>query len=155
MHLGLADHESALRFSCYLKLFGFSISLDHYPFYQKIRDAIKRKDEQYGNGRMIGWSWYDGCYPATVRFFESTWKRPRWPWSKKIVRADIYPDTPIPYPGKGENSWDCDEDATHSMMTAEETELGAVVAMVESVLRSRYRHGGLSWRPKLKVVQRG
>lgn len=90
----------------------------------------------------------EGCYPATIRFFESRWKRSRWPFAKKLVRADITPDTPIPFPGKGENSWDCGEDATHALTTVADTALKATMAMTESVMRSRLKYGGKNWRPK-------
>jgi hypothetical protein len=87
-------------------------------------------------------------YAATVEVQEATWKRPRWPWPHRMVRCEITPDVPIPFPGKGENSWDCGEDATHSMTCAATNEQEAVSALVASVLRDRYRHGGKHWRPK-------
>jgi hypothetical protein len=63
------------------------------------------------------------------------------------IRAKITPDTPIPFPGKGENSWDCGEDATHSMTCNATNEQEAVAKLVASVLNDRYRHGGKNWRP--------
>ena len=86
-------------------------------------------------------------YSATVKIEEATWKRPRWPWPLRHIRAEITPDVPIPSPGKGENSWDCGEDATHSMTCAATNEQEAVAALVKSVLDDRYRHGGKDWRP--------
>lgn len=94
----------------------------------------------------------EGVYPATVNLYESTWKRPRWPFAVRMIRADIKPDTPIPFPGKGENSWDCGEDAVHELTTQADTPLKAVVALVESVLRSRERNGGRNWRPSTKTA---
>jgi hypothetical protein len=199
--IGLADYDHALTAHFCIGLINLYWHLDHWPLYQRIRDRIKRKNETYGNGRTIGFSFGEGMllvdiwndpmehrhadprwwhfafiprdfffghsvhsertiresrvdvpmpernYPATVRVFESTWKRPRWPWPKRIVRCDITPDTPIPFPGKGENSWDCGEDATHSMTCMASTEYEAVAKLVESVLRDRHRHGGKQWRP--------
>ncbi len=97
----------------------------------------------------------EGQYPATVRLFESTWKRPRW-FARRMIRAEVTPDTSIPIPGKGDNSWDCGETATHSLTTPADTVRKAVVAMVESVLRTREKHGsrhggGTSWRPAEKA----
>lgn len=43
----------------------------------------------------------EGLHPASIRFFESTWKRPRWPWRERLIRADIELRRPIPVPGKG------------------------------------------------------
>lgn len=89
----------------------------------------------------------EGGYLATVRIFESYWKRSRWPWPKRVIRAEITPDKPIPFPGKGENSWDCGEDATHSMTCVADTPLKAAMSLSESVMRSRLRYGGRTWRP--------
>jgi hypothetical protein len=89
----------------------------------------------------------EAVYPAEVKIEEATWKRPRWPWPLRRIRAKITPDTPIPFPGKGENSWDCGEDATHSMTCNATNEQEAVAKLVASVLNDRYRHGGKNWRP--------
>ncbi len=89
----------------------------------------------------------EGPYPCTVRIFESTWKRPRWHWPRKMIRADITPDTPIPVPGKGENSWDCGEDATWSMTCPAQTPEEAAAQLSQSILRDRDRYGGPHWRP--------
>lgn len=86
-------------------------------------------------------------YPAKIKLFESTWKRPRWPFSEKMIRADIDMFTPIPFPGKGENSWDCGEDATHSMTGPYSTVEDAIEAMRKSVMRDRERYGGQDWQP--------
>jgi hypothetical protein len=89
----------------------------------------------------------EGPYPCTVRIFESTWKRPRWHWPRKMLRADIVPDDPIPVPGKGENSWDCDEDATYSMTCPATCGAEAALMLQTSILRDRQRYGGDNWRP--------
>lgn len=86
------------------------------------------------------------AYPCTVRLFESTWQRPRWPWPQRLVRADVDVPGGIPHPGKGENSWDCGEDATYSMTCPATTVEQAVARMVESVLKDRRRYGGsVNW----------
>ncbi len=91
----------------------------------------------------------EGGYAATVEIFESTWKRPRWPgfW-RRMVRSTITPDIPIPFPGKGENAWDCGEDSTHSMTGAYETAFEAAMALSKSVMKDRVRHGGWNYRPE-------
>jgi hypothetical protein len=89
----------------------------------------------------------EGNYRARVEMFESTWKRPRW-FAKRMVRATIHTPDGIPHPGKGENSWDCGENATYSLTCPAATVEEAIAAMVESVLRSRRRHGGsVNWEP--------
>ena len=89
----------------------------------------------------------EGAYPATVKMVEACWKRSRWPFAKKLIRAEVTPDKPIPFPGKGENSWDCGEDATHSMTCSADTPFKAAMKLSESVMRDRVRHGGQNWRP--------
>ncbi|HEX5426636.1 MAG TPA: hypothetical protein VFW94_24200 [Candidatus Acidoferrales bacterium] len=87
-------------------------------------------------------------YPATVKFYEARWRRRRWPFGwKRFLRADITPDTPIPFPGKGESAWDCGEDAMHSLTCTSTTDWEAIGAAVQSVMRSRIRYGGMNWRP--------
>lgn len=89
----------------------------------------------------------EGCYPATVRLFESTWKRPRW-FASRLVRADVKVERGIPFPGKGENSYDCGDGALHGLTTKADTIEEAIAATVESALRSRRRYGGsVDWQP--------
>lgn len=93
----------------------------------------------------------EGVYMATATFNKDSWARKRW-WTKTLVRCEVVPDTPIPFPGKGESAWDCGEDAMHSSYFPAVEDHEAVSKVVESVLRSRYRHGGRNWRPeKVKV----
>jgi hypothetical protein len=206
LELELATDDHAISASIAFFFFAFWIHLDNWNLHRKLSDLIKRKDERYGNGREVGFYFYEdaivlnlwndpmehrykdprwwhiyiivpdkifgsrkhsertleeqrveipmpeGNYPGTVRLFESTWKRPRWPWPKKLIRADVTPDRPVPFPGKGENSWDCGEDAAHSMTCCQSTVVGAVAAFVKSVLEDRYRHGGPHWRPETKKL---
>src|SRR5690606_25314615 len=73
----------------------------------------------------------------------STWKRPRWPFATRIrrVQIDMDKDEQIPVMGKGENSWDCGEDATYGITVAADTIEAGVAKLVESILRSRRRYG--------------
>lgn len=91
----------------------------------------------------------EGKYPATVELYYSIWTRPRWPFARKIKRANIELRHGIPVPGKGENSWDLDDDAILSMTCPANTVEGAIGQVVESALRSRRRHGGsIDWKPE-------
>jgi hypothetical protein len=80
-------------------------------------------------------------YPATVVLTEDSWKRPRWPYSRRIKRAQVTPDEGIPSMGKGENVWDCGPDGTYGLTCAARTVEQAVGAMVEVVYRERRRYG--------------
>lgn len=92
----------------------------------------------------------EGGYAAKVRIYEAVWRRKRWPFVwRKLLRADITMDTPIPFPGKGESEYDCGEDATHSMTCCADTPLKAAMVMSESVMRSRIKYGnGFNYRPE-------
>jgi hypothetical protein len=85
-------------------------------------------------------------YPATVKFEECTWKRPRW-FPTRIIRATVDIPEGVPVPGKGENSWDCGEDAIYSSTFPAGTIAEAVGKVVQSAMRDRIKYGGLNWRP--------
>lgn len=62
-----------------------------------------------------------------------------------------YVDPPVhvvPFPGKGENSWDCGEDAIMGAGADEPTPEAAVASVVKSALRNRRRYGGEGWKPE-------
>ncbi len=92
----------------------------------------------------------EATYLADILFQRASWKRPRWPGKEVIMRADIEMHEPIPFPGKGENSWDQGEDATSSMSTPATTVHEAVGAVVSSIMRNRLLYGGKGWRPAKK-----
>lgn len=89
----------------------------------------------------------EGCYIAEIELYEARWKRPRWPFARSLMRAEIAPNPPIPVPGKGESDWDCGDDATHSMTMLARTPEQAIGMLVADVLRTRHRHGGTDWMP--------
>jgi hypothetical protein len=91
----------------------------------------------------------EGQYAATVELTEDTWQRPRaWWTSHRLQRAHIDCERGIPHPGKGENSYDCEDDATYGLTTEAANEAEAIGKMVASVMRSRQKYGGLDWQPK-------
>lgn len=63
-----------------------------------------------------------------------------------IVELD-FGGAPVPSPGKGENSWDCGEDACHGMSVGAETIEEAIGKFVATELRRRAQYGGRNWRP--------
>lgn len=86
-------------------------------------------------------------YPATAKLVEFTWKRSRSPFTKRMIRADIDIPAGIPVPGKGENSWDCGDDATYSITTGEVRSIAEGVGkLVGSCLETRVKRSGyLGW----------
>lgn len=87
----------------------------------------------------------EGSYPGVAKLEVCTWKRPRWP--KALVKKSVWIDCKpgVPFPGKGENSWDCGMDAIcgtgHSGHSVEE----AIGHYVAYVLTKRRRYGGKNW----------
>jgi hypothetical protein len=55
---------------------------------------------------------------------------------------------PVPFPGKGENSWDCGEDATHGYYGPAASIEDAVGNLVTSTLKRRRKYGGRDWKPE-------
>ena len=90
----------------------------------------------------------EGSYPATVKLEVATWDRPRW-FAKRVKRVSIDMEKPIPFPGKGENSWDCGDDARHGMTAPAKNMADGIGKMVSSVLNNRLRRGGpYKWEKK-------
>jgi len=94
----------------------------------------------------------EGVYGGECALTEDTWQRPRW-FAKRLRRATVEMREPIPFPGKGENDWDCGEDALYGLTAPASTVAEAVAATAASALRSRERYGGIDYVPeKLRSV---
>ena len=97
----------------------------------------------------------EGRYPATVELHRTTLRRERLRRVTTSYYADLTPACGVPVPGKGENSYDCGDDAIYSSSAAVSTpEYGsewvteAVSGFVNGVLRQRSRYGsGLAYVP--------
>lgn len=84
----------------------------------------------------------EGPYPAEAKLVEYSWSRSRW-FTKRLKRVQIEIAKGIPHAGKGENSWDCGDDATFGITTGECHSIPEGVGiLVGSVLHSRVRYGG-------------
>lgn len=82
------------------------------------------------------------AYQAHAKLMRYTWKRPRW-FAKSIKRVEIEIPEGIPFEGKGENAWDCGQDATFSMTTGECNSIAEGVGkLVGSCLKERVKNGG-------------
>lgn len=99
--------------------------------------------------REISVAMPERAYTGTCELREDSWTRRRG-GRRVLYRAYIEMQEPIPFPGKGENSWDCGEDACHGMTCPAKTFAEAIAAITASVLRDRERRGGLDWRPQQK-----
>lgn len=90
------------------------------------------------------------AYPCVVVMKEGRWRRAYLPWGKTVMRAHIDCKEGVPFPGKGENSWDCGDDAIYSTCAPAKTVEEGIAGYVESVLRNRRRYGGsVNWQKKV------
>lgn len=88
-------------------------------------------------------------YPVTVKEEFATWTRPTFfgfrlpfkPFTLKRRSFEITPEKPVPIPGKGENSWDCGDDAVYSMTVRVDSADAALRRFIQSVERTRSKYG--------------
>jgi hypothetical protein len=85
-------------------------------------------------------------YHGTATLTVDTWRRARW-FPRHLNRVTIDVPGGVPVPGKGENAWDCDEDAIHSQTSTARTIENGIANLVASALSTRRRYGGANWRP--------
>jgi len=88
----------------------------------------------------------EGGYKANYKLFDSTWTRKRWPWPTVLRRVSLKIDKGIPFPGKGENSWDIDDDATYALTCPANSVQEAVEYLVSDILKRR----GTEWSVSAK-----
>ena len=79
-------------------------------------------------------------YDAVVKIFLSTWKRPRWLFTKKRIRADIEIPEGIPHPGKGTTSYNCGNDALYGGTYQATNVNDAICEVVKSALWYRLNY---------------
>jgi hypothetical protein len=91
----------------------------------------------------------EGEYDADITIEERTWKRARWPfvWHRSLY-ADVTVEKGVPVEGKGENSWDCGQDATYGMHFPCKSVSEAAAYFTSSMMKNRERYGGKNWKPR-------
>jgi|GEM_PF-5739803 len=86
-------------------------------------------------------------YKGRVQITKDRWWRERQPLpgvQERRFHLNMDEGEHIPFPGKGENSWDCGEDGLYGLSGVGD-EVEAVAAVVRSVLGTRRKRGG--WEP--------
>lgn len=92
----------------------------------------------------------EGCYSCIVKVERVRWNR-RWWNGRWSYRGSVEVPSGIPYAGKGENSYDLDDDATYAITFACEdcpghpTDYTRRLAL--DVLKTRSKRGSLRWAP--------
>jgi hypothetical protein len=97
----------------------------------------------------------EGSYDAIVTINRDMWRHRRWPFRYfPRQRTSAYIEVPqgVPVPGKGENSWDCGEDAIYATGSSSPTVAAAVAQIITSALKTRERYGGKNWRPQERIA---
>jgi hypothetical protein len=89
----------------------------------------------------------EGRYKAKVNITQFKWTFKRFKKPLVIIRSDVQPEIPIPIPGKGENSWDIDDDAIYSFSTAISNPHYAAEALAKDVMETRRKRAGYDWMP--------
>jgi hypothetical protein len=90
----------------------------------------------------------EATYPVRVVIERRVWTRKRWPgiWQER-TNATVESEKGIPIPGKGENSYDCEDDAYFSIGTPTQTVTDAARYAAERVMETRARYAGRDWVP--------
>jgi hypothetical protein len=146
---------------------------DDYSFHKSWRKGVFNFNDFFKGKHDCIWNelerkqfvlpFFEGNYNVEVvrKQRVDTWQR--WFTKKSIsfeVLAGYYENgtfkaKPIPVEGKGENSWDCDEDGTYSMSFAGQPYnkqnkncYDAALYFWNSMMQSRERYGHAKWTPK-------
>ena len=84
-------------------------------------------------------------YRGTAHYERRVWKRPRW-FAKQRDSTWIDMDTKdgLPHAGKGENSWDCGDDALCGWGVEGWDKIKAITHGIETVMKYRRRYGNAS-----------
>lgn len=92
----------------------------------------------------------EGDYPAVATLYRSEFTRPRWPFRfgplhMVLTVGEVEIADGVPFPGKGENSYDCGDDALYSWNGPAESLEDAIGKTIASVLRTRRKRSGSYW----------
>lgn len=97
--------------------------------------------------RDVTLSMPESDYPCSVTMELVRWKRKRWVAFYR-QRATVKFELPVPVPGKGENGWDCGDDALYESSFIANSVEDAVAKVRADVLKTRMERGGLGWLPQ-------
>lgn len=136
----------------------------NFSFIDKIKGKHKYERKETDRRQFL-LPFLEGVYNVEVIKFDRADSYAHWPTSRRVsweVRAGYYDekgewkDKPIPVEGKGDNSWDCDEDATWSISFSGppyrkdvNTPYLAALYFWHSMMKSREQRGSEKWVPQV------
>ena len=143
IQIGFTD---GITFSISLFADSMSWSKGDYKWYCNISDKLKGKytvTKKIIEERNVLIPMPEKSYLAHIVLADWTWTYPRW-FKTKVRRAEIEMSIEgIPFAGKGTTSYNCGDDAVHSMTTGNVNDIpDAVGKLVSSVLHNRVKNGG-------------
>lgn len=120
-------------------------------------NRFERVHEGVKEPRRLELALPEGAYPVEVELW---CERVRFRWQPWRDRADFLATVRVldglwlPFPGKGENSWDCGDDGFQEVTVRATTYAQALAGAAGRVLRQRERYGGPGWKPEGVGVMR-
>ena len=79
-------------------------------------------------------------YPCTVTMQRAEWRRPRWPFVRRVLRAEVEIPGGVPHPGKGTESYNCGDDGLYGLTAPAQSVEDAIGMCVANVLDKRRRY---------------
>ena len=116
----------------------YSHSHCFYP-YGFLFGSSKHSEDNSSEWKQIVIAFPEGKYKGKLRTYDAIWKN-RF-FTKRIPMIEIKMEEGIPFPGKGENSWDLDESATYGLTIQGTMPEEGISSMVKYVLRNRRKYG--------------
>lgn len=96
----------------------------------------------------------EGRYRVEITMEERVWRRARWPGDWMRVRStniEVLDKGGIPIPGKGENAWDCGEDAVYQCSFPGDSASAALEKFITGIHKTRVRRAGGAWVPTTRT----
>jgi hypothetical protein len=121
----------------------------HFTFHPHLRDRLLGRmvcDTAKGEPEPVTVPMPEGNYSGVMRREDRVWTRPRWPWPlRRRTSYWIDMEVGIPVPGKGENSWDIEDDEIRG--TGGSSPAEAIANVTRAALRQREQHASRDWKP--------
>lgn len=120
---------------------GWEIKL-RWPRVDRWLFGMEKRDKVVVSQESVAFEMDGRKYHGLISWEQWETRRPRWPWAySRSQTAWIEVNDPPRFAGKGENSWDCDDDGIYGTGSRERTAAGVVGDYIKRVLQNRERYG--------------